>query len=141
MHEQITVTRKRIWDFYYTHLCDWARNHDVRIPCVPEHCQQSFHMFYIVMPSLENRQALIEHLKSRGILAVFHYLPLHLSKMGREFGGRPGQCPVTERVSDCLLRLPFYNDLSESEQSQVVEAVQQFDDWKAAPRSTAKGGA
>jgi len=90
---------------------------------------------------LESRQALIEHLKSRGILAVFHYLPLHLSKMGREFGGRLGQCPVTERVGNCLLRLPFYNDLSESEQSQVVEAVQQFDGWKTAPRSTAKGGA
>jgi len=128
-HEQITAMRKRIWNFYYTNLCDWARNHDVQIPCVPEHCEQSFHMFYVVMPSLDARQALIAHLKSRGILAVFHYLPLHLSKMGREFGGWPGQCPVTERVSDCLLRLPFYNDLSESEQSEVVDAVLHFDAW------------
>jgi dTDP-4-amino-4,6-dideoxygalactose transaminase len=139
-HEQITATRKRIWNFYYTHLRDWARNHEVQIPCVPEYCEQSFHMFYIVMPSLETRQALIEHLKSRGILSVFHYLPLHLSMMGRGFGGRPGQCPVTERVSDCLLRLPFYNDLSESEQSEVVDTVQHFDDWKTSIRSASTAG-
>jgi dTDP-4-amino-4,6-dideoxygalactose transaminase len=138
--DQITATRKRIWNFYYTHLSDWARNHDVQMPCIPEHCEQSFHMFYVVMPSIETRQALIEHLRSRGILAVFHYLPLHLSKMGRQFGGRPGQYPVTERVSDCLLRLPFYNGLSESEQSEVVDAVQHFDGWKAASRSTARAG-
>jgi len=89
-------------------------------------------MFYLVMPSLRVRQTLIDHLKSRGILSVFHYLPLHLSEMGERFGGRPGQCPVTEFVSERLLRLPFYNDLSESEQAQVVEAVQEFDDWKTA---------
>lgn len=137
-HEQITAMRKRVWNFYYNNLCDWARNHEVQIPHVPEHCEQSFHMFYIVMPSLEARQALIDYLKSRGILAVFHYLPLHLSKMGREFGGKPGQCPVTERVSDRLLRLPFYNDLSASEQSEVVDAVQHFDGWKIASRNTGK---
>ena len=86
-------------------------------------------MFYLLMPSLETRQALINHLKARGILSVFHYLPLHLSPMGSRFGGRPGQCPVTERTSECLLRLPFYNDLTESEQAEVVAAIQQFDSW------------
>ena len=89
-------------------------------------------MLYLVMPSLAIRQALIEHLKSRGILSVFHYLPLHLSLMGASFGGRSGQCPVTERVSDCLLRLPFYNDLSERELTEVVDAIHCFDKWNAA---------
>jgi dTDP-4-amino-4,6-dideoxygalactose transaminase len=83
-------------------------------------------MFYLIMPSLESRQALIEKLKENGILSVFHYLPLHLSAMGVRAGGRQGQCPVTERVSDGLLRLPFYNDLSLSEQAEVVEVVRQF---------------
>ena len=83
-------------------------------------------MFYLLMPSLDARQRLIAHLKSRGILSVFHYLPLHLSEMGVRFGGRPGQCPVTEDVSDRLLRLPFYNRLSESEQDLVIETVRGF---------------
>jgi dTDP-4-amino-4,6-dideoxygalactose transaminase len=93
---------------------------------VPVHCEQSYHMFYLILPSLETRQALIDKLKERGILSVFHYLPLHLSAMGLQAGGRQGQCPVTERVSDCLLRLPFYNDLTVSEQAEIVDLIRQF---------------
>ena len=83
-------------------------------------------MFYLLMRSLNQRQALIEYLKAQGILSVFHYLPLHLSDMGRRFGGRSGDCPVTEGVSDRLLRLPFYNDLIEEAQARVVAAIHQF---------------
>ena len=72
-------------------------------------------MFFMVMPSFEMRQALIAHLNNHDIHSVFHYLPLHLSGMGRKFGGKPGDCPVTEEVSDRLLRLPFYNDLVEAD--------------------------
>ena len=81
-------------------------------------------MFYLLMPSLEKRQALIAHLKAHGMLSVFHYLPLHLSAMGRRFG--VGDCPVTEDVSDRLLRLPFYNSLSEADQNTVITAIKQF---------------
>jgi dTDP-4-amino-4,6-dideoxygalactose transaminase len=66
---------------------------------------------------------LIAHLKSRGILAVSHYQPLHISKMGRVFGGRPGDCPVTERVAERLLRLPFYTNMTDDEQNTVIEAL------------------
>jgi dTDP-4-amino-4,6-dideoxygalactose transaminase len=83
-------------------------------------------MYYLLLPSLQARTALITHLKERGILAVFHYLPLHLSDMGRRFGGREGNCPVAEDVSDRLLRLPFYNSLSQDDQDQVVKAVLEF---------------
>ena len=83
-------------------------------------------MIYLNHPSASARQGLIDHLKRRGILSVFHYLPLHLSEMGVKFGGRPGQCPITESVCDRLLRLPFYNDLTEAEQSEVVEGVRSF---------------
>jgi dTDP-4-amino-4,6-dideoxygalactose transaminase len=72
------------------------------------------------MPNLERRQALIEHLKQNGILGVFHYLPLHVSEMGRKYGGKLGDCPVTERVSDCLVRLPFYGALTISEQEKLA---------------------
>jgi dTDP-4-amino-4,6-dideoxygalactose transaminase len=84
------------------------------------HCDQSYHMFYLIMPSLEDRQAFIAHLRAEGILAVFHYLPLHLSRMGRQFGGREGQCPVTEVISDRLVRLPFYARISTSDDQEFV---------------------
>lgn len=124
--DQIQATRRRIWEYYYNNLRDWAEENEVRLPVVPDHCENIYHMFYILLPSLEQRQALIAHLKSQSILAVFHYLPLHLSDMGQRFGGRPGECPVTEAVSDRLLRLPFYNSLTEDEQQRVVTAIREF---------------
>ena len=126
-HEQITAARKRIWENYYKELSGWAAAHQVQLPYVPPHCEQPYHMFYLVMPSLHARQGLIEHLRSRGILSVFHYILLHLSPMGAEFGGRPGQCPTTERIAECRLRLPFYNDLSEPEQAEVVDVVRRYE--------------
>lgn len=125
--EQIQTKRQQIWEYYYTHLHDWAELRGIRVPVVPPHCEQSYHMFYLLLPSLEDRQALIAHLKAQGILSVFHYLPLHLSDMGRKFGGKEGDCPVTEDVSDRLLRLPFYNDLTEADQAAVVAAIQEFE--------------
>jgi dTDP-4-amino-4,6-dideoxygalactose transaminase len=123
--EQVQAKRRRIWEYYYGHLQGWAKEHDVRLPVVPGHCEQPYHLFYLLLPSLEQRQALIGHLKTRGILSVFHYLPLHLSEMGRRFGGKESDCPVTEGVSDRLVRLPFYNDLQERDQELVCEAVQE----------------
>jgi dTDP-4-amino-4,6-dideoxygalactose transaminase len=125
--EEIQLSRKKVWLKYRIGLNDWAAAHDVQLPFVPAHCDQAYHMFYILMPSLEIRQRLIDHLKSRGILSVFHYLPLHLSEMGKRNGGKPGQCPVCEDVSDRLLRLPFYNSLSEAEQNDVIDAIESFD--------------
>lgn len=125
-HERIQGIRRRIWETYATELRDWAAENGVQMPHVPEHCEQAYHMFYLLMPSLEVRQAFIAHLKAQGILAVFHYLPLHLSDMGRKFGGQAGDCPVTERISDQLVRLPFFNDLTESMQARVIEAVRVF---------------
>ncbi|HLH74248.1 MAG TPA: dTDP-4-amino-4,6-dideoxygalactose transaminase [Chloroflexota bacterium] len=124
--EQIQSKRKRIWEYYHEHLRDWADKAGVRQPIIPDHCEQPYHMYYVLMPSLAERQALIEHLKGRGILSVFHYLPLHLSDMGQKFGGKVGDCPVTEDVSDRLLRLPFYNDLTEEEQAYVVAEIGSF---------------
>ena len=125
--EKIQSHRKRVWSFYYKNLKDWAMAHEVQLPHVPEYCEQAYHMFYMLMPTLDLRQGLIAHLRQRGIQSVFHYLPLHLSDMGLRFGGQPGDCPVTERVSDQLLRLPFHNALAEAEQQKVVDAILEFD--------------
>lgn len=124
--QQIQDKRRRVWHYYNEHLQAWAKQQEVQLPIVPEHCEQTYHMFYMLLPSLAQRDALIAHLRARGINSVFHYLPLHLSKMGRQFGGQPGDCPVTETVSDRLLRLPFYNELTEIDQAYVVNAITEF---------------
>lgn len=122
----IQEQRQDVWTYYRTQLADWAAEHGVQLPVIPDDCEQSFHMFYLLMPSLDERQAMIEYLKSHGIYSVFHYLPLHLSDMGRKFGGKEGDCPVTEDISDRLLRLPFYNSLTESDMALVVAKIKDF---------------
>ena len=121
--EIIQSKRERIWNYYQEHLRDWALDYGVRLPSVPSHCEQPFHMFYLLLPSLEARQALITYLNTVEINSVFHYLPLHLSSMGRRFGGKSGDCPITEEISDRLLRLPFYNDLTEADQARVLSGL------------------
>lgn len=130
--DDILSRRRRVWQTYAGQLAGWAAENGVGLPCIPSHCEQPYHMFYLLMPDLAVRQAFIDHLKQRGIMSVFHYLPLHLSEMGLKLGGKPGDCPVTERVSDCLVRLPFYNDLSESDQAEIVSAIREFHTVRAA---------
>jgi dTDP-4-amino-4,6-dideoxygalactose transaminase len=125
--DAVQAARRRVWQTYAAGLREWADRSDVRLPVVPDHCEQAFHMFYILLPSVEARSRLIEHLRRRRILAVFHYLPLNLSRMGQQYGGQPGQCPVTEDVSDRLLRLPFYTSLGAEEQAEVIDAIAAFD--------------
>jgi dTDP-4-amino-4,6-dideoxygalactose transaminase len=124
--EQVLARRKYIWDTYATGLKEWAGASDVHLPKVPAYCDQAYHMFYIILPSLEARTRVIEHLKSKGILSVFHYLPLHLSPMGHKYGYKKKDCPVTESISERLLRLPFYNELTPTDQFQVIEAIQEL---------------
>lgn len=125
-YETIQLKRQKIWEYYHANLKDWAEGNGVRLPYVPNYCQQPYHMYYILLPSLEIRQGLIEHLKAARILSVFHYLPLHLSDMGRKFGGKIGDCPVTENLSDRLLRLPFYNTLTINEQERVINMILEY---------------
>lgn len=124
--ETIQSKRRTAWEFYFKNLKDWAPTVGVRLPVIPGGVEQAFHMFYLLFPSLRMRQSALAHLKARGILATFHYLPLHRSNMGRRFGGRPGDCPVAEAVSDRILRLPFYTDITRSDQTAVIAALTEF---------------
>lgn len=121
--ESIQAKRRHIWERYDQSLKSWAARSGVAVPSVPAHCEQPYHMYYLVMPSLEKRSALISYLNDHNINSVFHYQPLHLSEMGRQFGGEIGDCPVTESISDRLVRLPFYNDLTDEEQSRVIDRI------------------
>lgn len=127
MWRSIQARRERIWKYYDAHLREWAEERRIGCPVVPPDCEQSFHMYYLTMPSLEKRQALISFLKTRGILSVFHYVPLHLSPMGRRMGSQRGMCPVSEVKSERLIRLPFYNSLGRDVQDEVIGAVRQFE--------------
>jgi dTDP-4-amino-4,6-dideoxygalactose transaminase len=124
--EKVQNARQRLWLRYNRELADWATDHDVWLPEIPAECEQAYHMFYLLMPSLEDRQGLIQHLAESGITATFHYVPLHLTPMGEKFGGRRGDFPVVEALSDRLVRLPFYFDLSDEQQWRVIEAVRAF---------------
>ena len=115
--------RRRIYERYLEGLASWAAERGVQLPTIPPECASSYHMFYAILPTPEARTRLIAGLRERGILAVFHYLPLHLSEMGRRWGGRVGDCPVTESVSQRLVRLPFYTSLTAADQESVIEAV------------------
>jgi dTDP-4-amino-4,6-dideoxygalactose transaminase len=126
VRDVIQAQRRRLWERYRDGLASWALENGVGLPYVPAHCEQAYHMFYLLLPNVETRTALIKHLKKRDILSVFHYVPLHLSSMGLKFGGRPGQCPVTENVSDRLLRLPMFSALRHSDQDRVLEGVYEF---------------
>ena len=121
--QRIQQCREVIWVKYHEMLKKWAVDRGVTLPTVPPSCAQAFHMFYMVMPSASAREKLIAHLGAKGILAVWHYQPLHTSKVGKMYGGQDGDCPVAERVAEQLVRLPFYTTMTDEEQLMVVEAL------------------
>jgi dTDP-4-amino-4,6-dideoxygalactose transaminase len=133
----IQQKRKKIWDAYRDGLLAWSRANDVRLPVVPEHCESSYHHFFLLLPTPAERTRLIQELKAKAIQAEAHYLPLHLSDMGRRLGGRPGDCPIAEDVSSRLVRLPFYHDLSAADQGRVIEEVARFQARSPARRMAA----
>ena len=124
--EQTQAVRRRVWTTYADRLEAWARENDVRLPAVPERCTQPYHHFCLILPTPECRARLIACLGRAGILSVFHYQPLHVSKMGLALGGRAGDCPVSEWVSERLVRLPFFTGLTEVEQARVIDEVVRF---------------
>ena len=123
MWMQVQERRKTLWDRYHVELAEWAAKVGAGQPYIPAHCDQAYHMYYLLMPNLQARTALIAQLKQAGIMAVFHYLPLHLSEYGRRWGGTPGDCPVTESISDRLVRLPLFNSMTHLQQDQVLRAL------------------
>jgi len=130
--KSIQAKRKAIWKRYDEALPDWAGARGIRRPIVPEHCEQAYHMYYLLMPSLEARTAFIHHLAEHAIKAVFHYLPLHLSSFAESKGlgawdrEQKSKCPVTEDISDRLVRLPFYTSLGTRDQMRVIKEILAF---------------
>ncbi|MEV7006439.1 dTDP-4-amino-4,6-dideoxygalactose transaminase [Streptosporangium sp. NPDC051022] len=124
---RIQLRRHAVWNAYHERLADWAAGNGVAQPMVPDGCAHPAHLYYLLLPDLDNRQAFIGHLAERGVQAVFHYQPLHTAPAGTRYGRpAPGGCPVTEEVADRLVRLPLFADLDEDAVTRVVEAVQSY---------------
>jgi dTDP-4-amino-4,6-dideoxygalactose transaminase len=124
--EQINRRRAEIFDYYYKAMIPLVNDGRLRLPYLSSECESNSHLFYIILHDEKTRNALMDYLKTKGILAVFHYLPLHLSPVGRAMGYKEGQLPVTESISARLLRLPFYYELRRDEQAAVVESIEEF---------------
>ena len=124
---EIQLKRSVIWARYFTELSGWSLNNGVSLPIVPDHCEQSYHMFYMLLPNKSARDELINHLARHSIGAVFHYLPLHNSTMGSKIT-LPGQlpCPVSCEISDRIIRLPLFHGLSMQSLSRIIETVKKF---------------
>ena len=124
--EVINAQRIAIYNRYDNELSRWAETYGVVTPFHPANTTHTAHVYHLRFKAGEMRDRFIAHLAERQIGAVFHYQPLHLSKIGRQLGGVIGDCPVTEHAGDCLVRLPLFNTLTIDEQSRVIEAVQAF---------------
>lgn len=121
--DEINDDRLATWHAYYEAFEPLAEAGKVELPVVPEGCVHNAHMFYLKVRDLEERTAFIEHLKQHGVMAVFHYVPLHSSPAGLKFGRFHGEDVFTTRESDRLVRLPMYYGLKKDERAQVVRGV------------------
>ena len=124
--DQITTRRREVHQFYLETLAPLEERELITIPRVPGNCVTNYHMFYVLLRDASTRDALMAYLRQKSISAVFHYVPLHTSAMGKTFGYREGDLPLTEELSARLLRLPFYPDLTRDEQILVVSSISEF---------------
>ena len=126
--EVINQARLACWDAYYEQLQPLQERGLVDLPVIPEECQHNAHMFYVKVADIEQRSALIAHLKENGVSAVFHYVPLHSATAGRKYGRFHGEDRFTTKESERLLRLPMYYGLTEDDVSYVAEMIRGFFD-------------
>jgi dTDP-4-amino-4,6-dideoxygalactose transaminase len=120
--EVIQHKRRVVFDRYAGMLADVADGLGVTLPLVPADCESAYHMYHVLLPDRRTRDEVLVGMREQGVQATFHYVPLHSSDAGRRFAARQNECPVTDDISGRLLRLPFYNNLTEAEAEQVVNA-------------------
>ncbi len=121
--DEIMDARMQVWNAYYEGFADLEKAGKLIRPYIPEYSTHNAHMFYIILPTKEIRDSMITTLRERGIQSVFHYIPLHTSPMGKEFGCDGRSLPVTEEYADRLLRLPMHAELTQSEVAMIIETI------------------
>jgi dTDP-4-amino-4,6-dideoxygalactose transaminase len=119
--------RHTVWNAYHERLADWAGEQGVAQPTVPPECVQPAHLYYLLLPDLTNRTALLAHLAARGVNGTFHYQALHSAPAGLKYGRvAPGGCAVTDQAADRLVRLPLFAGMTDAELDRIVDAVLSF---------------
>lgn len=124
--DEITALRGHAYGRYTMALKPLIDARTIEVQTIPQHCATNFHMFYLLVENLPTRTRLIDHLKQRGIHAVFHYVPLHSSPVGESMGYRAGMLPVTENCAERIVRLPLYAGLRDDEVDRIAESVRSF---------------
>ena len=122
--EDITSDRVKSWNFYREALQSWENKGRIKLPAVPDGCEHNGHIFYVRAENKEHRDSLLSYLRGCGIMAAFHYIPLHSAPAGKKYGRFHGTDEVTTKESECLIRLPLYYGMSTEEKTRVVEAVE-----------------
>ena len=128
-HEKIDRKRMAIYNYYHEQLRPLAEAGKIEQPVVPEGCVHNAHMYFIKARNLEVRTKLIKYMKERGVMCVFHYVPLHTSPAGQKFGVFHGEDKYTTKESERLMRLPMFYGLSEQDMAYVVECLMDFKEW------------
>lgn len=123
---EINIKRLSIWNKYYEHFSEFEKKGIIRLPFIPKECTHNAHMFYIRFPSLAIRTKFIDFLRKEDIIAPFHYIPLHSSPAGKKFGRAHNELNITNMVSDTLVRLPIFYDLSEENLSKIIDLTTKF---------------
>lgn len=126
--DEINQYRMNCWNTYYEAFKKLHDEGKIDLPFVPKECTQNAHMFYIKVLNVQERTAFISYLKERGIMAVFHYIPLHSSPAGQKYGRFDGKDEYTTKESERLVRLPMYYNFKQEDQNEVIDAVLEF--WK-----------
>jgi dTDP-4-amino-4,6-dideoxygalactose transaminase len=125
--EDIQRLRMAVWNSYHIRLAEWAGENKILQPTVPAGRSHPAHLYYLLLPDLESRQAILKHLAHRGVHATFHYQPLHSAPAGLRYGRvGPDGCQVTDDVADRLIRLPMFAGMSDAELDQIIDAVLSF---------------
>lgn len=124
--QNINDKRMVLWNKYHQAFAELENMGVVTRPYIPDECEQNAHMYYLILRSLEERTKFIDYLKEKGIMAVFHYVPLHSSPAGIKYGRYLGGMKITNMVSDQLVRLPLFYDLTDEEQEYVINSVLSF---------------
>lgn len=124
--EEITSNRMAAWNQYYQELKDLSDSGKIELPCIPKECKHNAHMFYIKAKDLQERTKLIAYLKENGVMAVFHYIPLHTAPAGKKYGIFNGQDMYTTKESERLVRLPLYYGITAEDIDRVTALMYQF---------------
>jgi len=124
--DAISARRREIYEYYAEHLRPLEEAGRLRLPRIPPDCQSNYHLFYVLTKDAAFREGLMEHLRRAGVLAVFHYIPLHSSPAGSKLASSTGELSVTQHVSERLLRLPMYHDITVDEQRSVVKEIEAY---------------